>query len=404
MKLKYCTIAEVVTAILMIYEIWYIEDFGSIPMFLQILAMLLFASVFWMNRFVIQMSTELNYWLVFGVSSLCIGMFIVDDRSVLISSIITYISFILVCYLVYQICLYNCSVTWLVKIILAANCICAVSVIFWGEDYNNGIHVITMGSNNNPNYLGISMIYGVFACIMLMQADKVFRTLVYCLVIGCFGYVTILSGSRSSILGFVLFLLVTAAFSVDTKKLLSSIKIRHFVYFVLGIAAIVVVGKYVNENLMNSAAWERFMLLTEENGAHGRTDLYQMAFSLFKESPFVGVGYNNFSNASGAGYFSHSTYAETIACTGIIGMLLWFAPYLICAKKIWLLKQAGTKNISKMIGLFVVLVFMGIFGILYYTLQSMIIFTMLIAYADIELEDISYEEVGHEEEIHSIGS
>ncbi len=404
MKLSYSKVAEFVTALLMIYEIWYIEDFDSIPMVLQIFAVLLLLSVVFMSGFMIQMSTELNCWIMFGVSSLCIGMFIVDDRSALMSSIITYISFILVCYLVYQICLYNRSITWLVKIILVANCICAVSVIFWGEDYNNGIHVITMGSNNNPNYLGISMVYGVFACTMLMHSEKIFRTVMYCLLIGCFGYVTILSGSRSSILGFILFLLVVALFSVNIRELLSSLKMRHLLYFALGVVAIVVVVKYASENLITSAAWERFMLLTGENGAHGRTDLYQMAFSLFKKSPFVGVGYNNFSNASGAGYFSHSTYAETIACTGIIGTLLWFTPYFICAKKIWLLKQVGSKHIAKIIGLFVALVFMGIFGILYYTLQSMVVFTMLIAYTDIELENISYEGTGYEKEIRSNGS
>lgn len=387
MKLRYYRVAEIVTALLMIYEIWYIEDFTAIPMALQILAVLLFASVVLTNGFVIRMSTELNYWLIFGLASFGIGMLIVDDRSALVSSIITYISFILVCYLVYQICIYNNSITWLLKIILTANCICAVSVILWGEDYNNGIHVITMGVNNNPNYLGISMIYGIFACVMLMQANKVIQTLLYSLLIGSFGYVIILSGSRSSILGCILLLLVVGLLGVSWKNILYSLRFRHFVYFTLGVVSVIIIGKYASENLVNSSAWQRFMLLTGEAGTHGRTDLYQLAFSLFKESPLVGIGYNNFANVSSAGYFSHSTYAETMACTGIIGMILWFTPYLICAKKIWLLWKAGIADISKIVGLFVELLFMGIFGILYYTLESMVVFTMLIAYVDINIKE-----------------
>ena len=125
-------------------------------------------------------------------------------------------------------------------------------------------------------------------------------------------------------------------------------------------------------------------MLTEDDGARARTDLYDVAFMLFSENPIIGIGYNNFGNVAGIGYFSHSTYAETLACTGIIGCLLWFGPYFACAKKLFLLHRYNKEGCNRWIALYILIIFMGLFGIIYYVFQSMVVFTMLFAQMDIE--------------------
>ena len=371
-------------AALMLYQIWYMQDFGSIPLLLQVLAIAIVAITVWIIQGKIIINPNLMCWFLFGIYALLSGWFIVDNKEYLESSIITLISFTIVCFMIYNLCIVFESTKWITDIIFIANVICAISVIFFGEDYNNGIHVITMGALNNPNYLGISMLYGIFACMTRINTRKWKNTLFYCFIIGVFSYVIILSGSRSSLIGLIVFFLVYFLSGSKIKSLTRTIETRHIIYFVVIVMGIYIIGRYILTEFTNTPAFERLLLLTEDDGARARTDLYDVAFMLFSENPIIGIGYNNFGNVAGIGYFSHSTYAETLACTGIIGCLLWFGPYFACAKKLFLLHRYNKEGCNRWIALYILIIFMGLFGIIYYVFQSMVVFTMLFAQMDIE--------------------
>ena len=370
-------------AALMIYQIWYIQDLGTIPMLLQILAIAIISVTVWINQGKMFINQNLMCWFIFGIYALVSGWFVVDNKESLESSIITLISFIIVCFMIYNLCITFESTKWITNIIFVANIICAVSAIFFGEDYNNGIHVITMGSLNNPNYLGISMLYGIFSCITRINTRKWKNTLFYSFFIGVFSYVIILSGSRSSLIGLLVFFLAYILSGSKIKSLTRTIEARHIIYFIVLIAGIYIVGRYISTEFINTSAFERLLLLTEANGTRTRTDLYDVAFEVFSENPILGIGYNNFANATVMGYFSHSTYAETLACTGIIGCLLWFEPYFACARKLFLLHKYNKEGCNRWIALYILIIFMGLFGIIYYVFQSMVVFTVLFAQMDI---------------------
>ncbi len=375
-------------AILMLYQIWYAEDFGTIPMLLQVLAIFIVAITVWINGGKILISKKIIAWFLFGLFSLVSGFVIVTNKEVLLSSIITYLSFLVLCLAIYNLCVSFGSTKWLTDIVLIANMVCALSVILFGEAYNNGIQVKTMGPLNNPNYLGISMLYGIFACLVRMDPKNWKETVFHYLIIGIFTYVIILSGSRSSLIGIVILLLTYMLLGIDVNHIRTRFNVRHIIYFITLVIAGCFIISYIVTDFINTAAFERLLLLTREGGTSGRTNLYDIALELFISSPFIGIGYNNFATVSGMGYFSHSVYAETLACTGIIGCILWFAPYFTCANELIKLRKSGFEKNNRWIALFVLIVFMGLFGITYYVLQSMVMFTVLFSQIDLEHKNI----------------
>ena len=80
---------------------------------------------------------------------------------------------------------------------------------------------------------------------------------------------------------------------------------------------------------MDSAAFERLLMLKNPSGAaNSRWELYLEAFDFWKQSPLIGVGFGQFQILSRFRYYSHSSYAEILSCTGLIGFLIFFTPLL----------------------------------------------------------------------------
>jgi O-antigen ligase len=66
----------------------------------------------------------------------------------------------------------------------------------------------------------------------------------------------------------------------------------------------------------------------------GRIDLYSEAWKYFLQNPIFGLGFNQFRLYNSKGMYSHSTYMEILANTGMVGAVLFFAPHIWCLK--WL--------------------------------------------------------------------
>ena len=59
------------------------------------------------------------------------------------------------------------------------------------------------------------------------------------------------------------------------------------------------------------------------SGLNDRTLLYKRAFELWLKSPIIGIAYDQFKVLSGYNMYSHSTFAEILACTGVLGIAIW---------------------------------------------------------------------------------
>jgi|GEM_PF-5067097 len=76
-----------------------------------------------------------------------------------------------------------------------------------------------------------------------------------------------------------------------------------------------------------------------EAASSGRTDIMRHAWGLFLEHPFFGIGSGVYKAYHGHFVYTHTTYLEFLATTGIIGFLLYYSYFLFA----WLLLSKLTK-------------------------------------------------------------
>jgi hypothetical protein len=375
-------LSKLFSLLLIVNVLWYSAAYDTVPYVLQILTVCTLGSlvIHLATRHVIvnkNFPKELVWWLVFGVYALATGIFVAKDRIYLISSLGTYFSFLLVCIGMFYISREEKNIKWILKILVITAILCAFNTIFFGYDYNNGVHVVTMGPNNNPNTLGITMCFGIFALLYMIDLKNSVNAILGLAMVCVFVYVIILSGSRKSFLGCVILGGCWLLFA-QREKMKDISLTRKIVFNTFIIAVIVLAYGYFSTQFLETASFQRLESLFT-NSDEIRKNLYKEAWSFFMKSPIVGIGYNQFCLNSWYGFYSHSTYAEVLSCTGVYGTVLYFVPYIMSAYK--LLKKLRTPNITveikyntKMwISLLLMMLFLGVGVIHFYKIDSMII-------------------------------
>lgn len=267
----------------------------------------------------------IKMYFIFGMYSLFTGLFVASNLSLLISSLVTYFAFSLVCFQCWYITHRTGSINWIFNSLTLIAILCSVYTILWGVDYYNGIYVTTMSAHNNPNTLGVVMIFGVFSLLINYEKFNKFLTINLSMVFA-FLYVIVLCGSRKSLLacgGLVVFWFII--YLIDLKKQNNVLKfILTMVLLIIGIGITIY---YIRNLYINTASYERLLNFISEGGSDTRKRLYQLAFEYWKKSPIIGIGFNQY-RLGPFGTYSHSTYAEVLACTGLIGCLIFFIPLI----------------------------------------------------------------------------
>jgi len=146
----------------------------------------------------------------------------------------------------------------------------------------------------------------------------------------------LLTGTRKSFIAIVLLLVFYMVFVVMPKNAGSSKShIRRFIVAIVGIAAVLY---YIKYGIDQTNMGERFRNIGYQ-GDRMRVFYYAQAYRIFREHPLFGTGWGGF--AAQIGMYSHSTYGELIANTGIMGCILFFVQYYGMLYK-------GTRNIRLM--------------------------------------------------------
>jgi len=338
---------------------------------------------------------ELIFWILFAFSSLFTGSIVAVNFSHVFQSVITFIEFLVLIYGIVYISKQDKSIDYFINIFIIFSLVCGVTTVFWGVDLGNGRRA--MGHLDNPNSLGILMVVGICCILYKIDIKKGLNTLVKISVIFFLMYVIVLTGSRKSLLSAVIIFLYWLFIVVkkDLKRLggITSLRILFTLAIIISIAYLI-----FYPILKDSVLLERLKNLSKSEADVIRRNMYREAFEMFKFSPIVGVGMNNFRDLSIFKTYSHSTYAELLACTGIIGAFLYAIPYItVCIyfmKKIFS-KTAITilkKELRMMFGLYCILVFLGIGVIHFYDMTSTIAFGLIFAFMTVynsEIADIS---------------
>ena len=359
---------------------WYTEAFESVPFFLYGgTALVAVSTAFYIDGRCwseICLPHGIKWWFFFGAYSAITGIVIAADKSILTSSLITYFSFLFVLACIVFLIKGEGNMQWLLRQLVFITILCALYTIFKGSDYYNGIIVRTMGPHNNPNTLGVLMVFGSFSLLYLSkpQIKTMLRNVV---LLALFLYIIILTGSKKALLseGILICIWVWGFFKGmrQSERLFN----RMCAYFLVAICCGAVVY-YFMTYYINTSSFIRMQSLSSSGSTSSRMEMYKEAFVLFKTSPILGIGYNQFRVLSNFGSYSHATYSELIANSGIMGTIIFMYPILITGKKILVGRACDSRYIKAMLlALYVVEIFLGAMNIFFYEFSHLLMWTIL---------------------------
>ena len=373
--LGYDRFLQILISILLVYEGWYIPKYSAIPYILQLLTIMIVGLTFIKYGFQLFKSPMMNNtmlcWMLFTIFS-AIGLVVSDYPGYGLNHLFTFICFVVVIYCAGVV---NSKLphdsNWLRNTILIIGVLSTISTVFWGFEYRNGLYTVTtMSQNDNPNGLSFMMTLALYF-LLVKKRDN--RHKLACMVLALlFCYVILNTGSRSGLLNccLVLFFYVISEYMKKSSSRRRQLT-RKISLTICILISIILIAKYLSDNIQSNVALLRIseQLNFESKSIDGRGNLYSAAWKLFCDNPIFGIGYDCFAVAGGFGYYSHSTYMELLACTGIVGFILFIAPYI---KSLIL----SVKQIRKEYKLFILLLLFalsGLFSIWFYNLVSLMI-------------------------------
>lgn len=258
------------------------------------------------------------------------GAFVAVDMAAFLSRQFTLIQLWFLLVMMYNVfCIDRASVTRLLRILLASILAAGLIGLLHWEPSSGRLG----GTLVNPNAFGTTMLLGLALTLLYPgQRGFIHRVPAGIIVIGL-ALAVLLSGSRKAILGAIGLLVVYGV-------LLAFRSVKRPVRF-FGLIAILVIGAVVGfEWLQETPYWTRvenfFRFLqgqtVEEGSLYERADLIAAGIHLWKEHPLIGVGTDQFRfYAGGLGLretYSHSNPVEILANFGLIGLFLYYSPYI----------------------------------------------------------------------------
>ncbi|MBE6949662.1 MAG: O-antigen ligase family protein [Ruminococcaceae bacterium] len=333
----------------------------------------------------VRVGYEVKCWLAYIALSLLTMVFALDMGEAF-DSIIKYVQRLIIIILIVYICEKENSIQFPLRLLAVNAVACAIAVLFTIDDIQLKLDIST-GAAVSQNDVGALMAFGCFAVLFAFgkRNSTSFLTTAFKFA-SVIAMVTVifLAGSRKSIIavGITLVLLLLLNGKEYLKN--SSAK-KALIITVLGVAAFIFISKYLAPYAEETSLYTRTFGRGVERTASSddvRIELYIQAFREFMRHPLVGLGFNNYVVEYGT--YTHSTYAEPLACSGVIG-LLYLAPYVrILKKQIRLVRltredRMENKKQKELFAFYIAFLFIGIGIPFIYKDDPCIILAMFIA-------------------------
>ena len=207
------------------------------------------------------------------------------------------------------------------------------------------------GASISTNDIGAIMAFGCFAVLFAFGLKEHKGLIKIAIKIGYIiaaVSVIFIAGSRKSVLAIII--LFVMLFLLCAKDFFKNLSITWIVIItLLLIVAAVIVYQYLLPMVEDTNLYVRVYGRGAErtaNSDESRIELYNTALNEFIEHPFFGLGFNGF-DAVHKNY-THSTYVEPLACSGIIGFL-YLAPYVMMLVKQIKLIRLNKSNLEERI-------------------------------------------------------
>lgn len=335
-QIRWLSISKFILFVFLLYMNWIKEIWGDIPIILYGSVIVLTLSLLLHQdegEKYIDLECITDYYIVllmFGFYCLISGIIVCVNRYLFISSMVTYFSYLVVFYDICLIAKRDKGWGWLLNTVLLVALICCVYALLFGVTiHNSGAEALTLSTINNPHILALVYLIGIFG--LMANRETGFHNIafkLFVMLLLCYGILR--TGSRKSLLAMLLFLAVWFIAIMSISNVLLPIRTK-VVFYLCILISIIFVFLYIQRFYIGSDQFERLMRFFSYESDHSSEDriqMYKLSWDLWKAHPIFGVGFNQYQLYSWRGDYSHSTYAEVLACTGIIGTVILFVPIL----------------------------------------------------------------------------
>jgi len=223
------------------------------------------------------------------------------------------------------------------KMLITGASVVAVIGVLTGYSAVTGGGERVLGMTREPNAFGYMLLNALLGGMMLLPLVGRFWRM------GIYGYFVMAflamlgSGSRGSALA--AFAAVVAYFALEYAR-----NIRANLKWILPVAVLIVALPIITIKLFpNSPLSQRMLAAFQQGGessAQARIDMYKQAWNLFLRHPVFGVGFGTYYFYSGRYAYTHTAFMELLACTGLLGFILYYSIVFVLWRRLTRLQRA----------------------------------------------------------------
>ena len=300
----------------------------------------------------IHVGKEIKCWVLYAfLSFITTALILLDSSSTsYIRDIAKFVQRLAIVMMVAYICEREGSIRFGLRLMAVTAFACAISVLMVTDDIRAKLS-ISSDASLSANDIGAIMSFGCFSIVyawgkrahsnILLSAVKT-AGFICCLI------VIFLAGSRKSIGAVAVMLMVLLV--LCGSDYIKHLRVRKtFTILIIGIAAYLIITEFLLPYADQTNLYRRLL----GSGAAGasesdelRKDLYRWAFDSFLEHPLFGLGFNQY--VKRYGNYTHSTYAEPLACSGLIGLLYLYPYYSMVRKQLYLISRCKRGSYARL--------------------------------------------------------
>lgn len=339
---------------------------------------------------------EFRCWIVYLAINLLTAVFCVNTTGIYLG-LVDYIQRMVIAFAVYYVCSLEKSIKWPINLLTFVSITAAVCILGGTSDFSRRLGSAGSASEAiSANDIGALMAFGCFTVLFSFIYKKKISILRITLVVAIsilFITVISISGSRKAIIAVIIlyvFLILFCAKSVFST--ISLVKLLSIVIVVGGILALAYSQLFPlleNTSLYIRVFGSKAVAASQSND--GRMLLIEQALKDFWEHPIIGLGYNNFVYYHGN--YTHCTYVEPLASSGIWG-LLYLIPYIsIFNKRLFLSRYSQEDKILQkaLLAFYISFLFIGVGIPFIYKDVPNVILGMLLGAQEIGYQELSEE-------------
>ena len=303
------------------------------------------------NRQRIRIGTEFRCWILYTILAFITTALVTGASDLdFIGDIIKFVQRLAITFAVAYICEQEKSIRFGMQLMAVVAFAAAVSILFVIDDFRLKLDIST-GADLSANDIGAIMAYGIFAILFAFGKRGKPALLLTCLKVAgiiCMLIVIFLAGSRKSAYAVAIVIVLMVLLCVPDYFKEFNLG-QFFVILIVGVATYFVVSRellpFAEQTNLYARMFGTAVDTTADSDAD-RVELYILAMEEFWEHPLFGLGFNYFTKAHGN--YTHSTYAEPLACCGLIGLFYLYPYVLIVKNQIQLILRNEKKSLSRL--------------------------------------------------------